>query len=175
VFPVEAFRHCPSCGVARQAPERGKNPLRCGGCGFTFFFNPTVAAGAFLFDPAGQCLFIRRANDPAIGALAIPGGFVDFGEPLEVALPREIQEEVGVTVTDLRFVCSAVNDYPYAGVTYPVVDCIFAGTMRDPSAARPLDAVAGIEWHRLVDVREEELAFPSIRIGRRALLAGKTG
>jgi ADP-ribose pyrophosphatase YjhB (NUDIX family) len=173
VFPVEAFRCCPSCGAARPESDVGTNPLRCGDCGFTFFFNPTIAAGAFLFDAAGRCLFIRRANEPAKGTLAVPGGFVDVGESLEVALPREIREEVGLTVTHLRYVCSAVNEYPYAGVTYWVVDCIFAAEVSDPASARPLDAVAGIEWHRIEDVGEEELAFPSIRIGRRVLLSGK--
>ena len=89
---------------------------------------------------------------------------MDAGERLEIALAREIEEEVGLTVADLRYVCSEVNDYPFAGVIYPVVDCIFTGKVTNPEAARPLDGVAGIEWRALDAVRDEELAFPSIRI-----------
>jgi ADP-ribose pyrophosphatase YjhB (NUDIX family) len=152
-------------------PHPGANPLDCVDCGFVFFFNPTVAAGAFLFDPAGRVLFIRRAHDPAKGMLAVPGGFVDFGEPVERGLRRELQEEVGLDVEVLRFVCSEVNNYPYRGLTYPVVDCLFVGNVPDPAAAKPLDGVAQIEWHRLDEVKEEELAFPSIRTGRRFLLS----
>src|SRR5439155_25600969 len=122
------------------------------------------------FDPAGRVLFIRRANEPAKGTLAVPGGFIDLGETLEAGLRRELREEVGLVVPDLRFVCSEVNHYLFAGVTYPVVDCLFAGTVADAAAAEPLDGVARIEWHRLADVREEDLAFPSIRTGRRILL-----
>lgn len=171
MYPVRSFRHCPSCGARRPPADVGTNPLRCPACPFTFFFNPTVAAGAFLFGPDGRALFIRRAHDPAKDMLAIPGGFIDAGETLETGLRREIEEEVGLTVTNLRFVCSEVNVYPYAGVEYPVVDCIFTGSVDDPGLVRPLDGVAGIEWHRLVDVRDEDLAFPSIRTGRRVLLA----
>jgi ADP-ribose pyrophosphatase YjhB (NUDIX family) len=166
LFPIRAFRHCPACGKARA--DVGANPLKCG-CGFTYFFNPTVAAGAFLFDPAGRALFIRRSNEPAKGLLAVPGGFIDLGETLEAGLRRELREEVGLVVTELRFVCSEENAYPYEGVTYPVVDCLFAGKVTDPKAAKPLDGVARIEWHELSAVRDDELAFPSIRTGRRKL------
>ena len=77
--PAEAFRHCPKCGSARPGPA-GDNPFRCPACGFTLFFNPTVAAAGFLFDAAGRALLIRREKEPAKGKLAIPGGFVDAGE-----------------------------------------------------------------------------------------------
>jgi ADP-ribose pyrophosphatase YjhB (NUDIX family) len=170
LLPIEQFRHCPACGNARA--DVGSNPLKCTECGFTFFFNPTIAAGAFLFDPADRVLFIRRAHEPAKGALAVPGGFIDFGETVEAGLRRELHEEVGLIVTELRFLCSDVNHYPFLGVTYPVVDCLFAGNVADPATAKPLDGVAKIEWHRLTDLREEELAFPSIRTARRKLLAG---
>jgi ADP-ribose pyrophosphatase YjhB (NUDIX family) len=153
----------------------GTNPLRCRDCSFSFFFNPTVAAGAFLFDAADRALFIRRANDPAKGSLAIPGGFIDVGETLESGLRREIEEEVGLAVAELQYVCSDINDYIYDGVTYPVVDCIFTGRVTDPNAARSLDGVAGIEWCMLRDVREDDLAFASIRAGRRALLREQSG
>jgi ADP-ribose pyrophosphatase YjhB (NUDIX family) len=169
VFPIDQFRHCPACGIPRTA---GTNPLTCPACGFTFFFNPTVAGGVFLFDPDDRVLFIRRANEPAKGMLAVPGGFIDFGETLEEGLRREVREEVGLEVIALRYVCSETNEYPYRGVTYPVVDCLFAGRVTDGGSAAPLDGVAGIEWHRLAAVRDEDLAFPSIRTGRRTLLAG---
>jgi len=171
LFPIQAFRHCPGCGRART--EVGTNPLNCG-CGFTFFFNPTVAAGAFLFDPAGRVLFIRRSNEPAKGLLAVPGGFIDLGETLEAGLRRELREEVGLTVTELRYICSEENAYLYEGVTYPVVDCLFAGKVTDPGAAKPLDGVARIEWHPLSAVRDDELAFPSIRTGPQKLLGPHT-
>ncbi len=44
----------------------------------------------------GGIVLVRRRNEP-IG-WALPGGFVDVGEPVEQAAVREILEETGLTV-----------------------------------------------------------------------------
>ena len=158
-MPVELFRCCPQCGAALPAPS---SPLCCSACGLRYYFNPTCAAAGFLHDAGGRFLFIRRAKDPAKGKLAVPGGFIDLGETAEEALRRETMEEVGLAIDDIRYVCSCTNLYPYGGVTYPVVDFIFAARALQPENALPLDAVAGIEWLQLNDADERELAFPSM-------------
>ena len=165
---VDVFCHCPSCGAALSVI--GQNPLRCTTCDLTWFFNPSCAAGAFLFDNQNRVLFIRRANDPRKGTLAVPGGFIDAGESAEDGLRREIREEVGLTVGPLRFLCSHPNRYEYAGITYEVCDFLFSANAQDAHEARSLDGVAGIEWLRLNEVNEDDLAFPSIRAGRAKLL-----
>ena len=157
--PAELFCHCPRCGFAVPPAS----PLKCAACGFLYFFNPTVAAAAYLFDADGRALFIRRAKDPAKGKLAVPGGFIDIGETAEEALRREVMEEVGLEVADLRYVGSWTNRYEYAGVVYPVVDLIFAGSAVRPETAQALDAVAGLEWRDPAGVDPAELAFPSLQ------------
>ena len=170
--PAELFQFCPRCGAARPAANAGRAPFECGSCGLTYFFGPTVAAAAWVFDPAGRALLIRRAKEPAKGMLAIPGGFIDTGETAEGALRREVREEVGLEIERVAFLTSYPNLYPYKGVTYPVVDLVFTAAAPDPAAARPLDAVAGLEWRRPADVDEAELAFPSLRESL-ALLKGR--
>jgi ADP-ribose pyrophosphatase YjhB (NUDIX family) len=160
--PRALFRHCPRCGAAIEAVAA--NPLACGACGFAFFFNPTVSAAGILVGAGGRALFIRRAHEPARGALALVGGFVDAGERPEDALCREVREEVGVALADVTYLCSFPNCYPYRGVTYHVADLIFTARVVDGADARALDGVAAVEWHDPRSLDPSSLAFPSMRV-----------
>lgn len=167
--PAELFRFCPRCGAARPADNHAQSPLRCGGCELVFYFNPTVAAAAFVFDPVGRVLLVRREKEPSAGKLGVPGGFIDFGESAEEGLRREVREEVGLELDRVRFLVSFPNVYAYREVTYPVVDLYFTADAVNPGAARPLDAVAGVEWRFPNEVPDDEVAFPSMRVALRAL------
>ncbi len=167
--PSELFRFCPRCGVPRAADNIGQVPLRCDACGFTFFFNPTVAAAAWVCDTQGRVLLIRRAKEPAQGKFGIPGGFIDIGETAEEGLRREVREEVGLEIDRIGFLMSCPNMYLYRDVTYPVVDLVFTALAINPENAKPLDGVAGIEWKFPAEVDPEELAFPSMRVSLAAI------
>jgi mutator protein MutT len=168
--PVELFRFCPRCGVRRPDENHGQSPLLCGSCSLAFYFNPTVAAAAFVLDTTGRVLLIRRAKDPSAGKLGVPGGFIDFGESAEDGLRREVREEVGIEIEQLRFLVSFPNTYFYREVTYPVVDLYFTAVAVSPESARALDAVLRVEWRMPHEVPEEEIAFPSMRVALRTLL-----
>ncbi|MBX9628274.1 MAG: NUDIX domain-containing protein [Gemmataceae bacterium] len=163
MLPAELFRFCPRCGAPVPPGSVGQAPFRCAGCDLTLFFNPAVAAGAWVFDAAGRVLLVRRAHDPQKGKFGLPGGFLDAGETAEAGLRREVREEVGLEVEAVEFLASVPNRYEYKGVTYPVVDLIFTARAVSPEAGRALDGVAGIEWHRPADIDPEELAFPSMK------------
>lgn len=47
-----------------------------------------------------RIVLIERKHEPL--GFAIPGGFVDYGETLERAAARELKEETGLTVRNLR-------------------------------------------------------------------------
>ncbi len=54
------------------------------------------AADAILLDDLGQTILITRLNNPGIGKLAIPGGFIDGDETPDAAARREAIEETGI-------------------------------------------------------------------------------
>lgn len=59
----------------------------------------TVDLAAFaLFGNELRVLLIRRKKDPYAGHWALPGGFLEIDEPIEVAARRELREETGLDV-----------------------------------------------------------------------------
>ncbi|GAC1485510.1 MAG: hypothetical protein NVS1B9_03570 [Solirubrobacteraceae bacterium] len=62
--------------------------------------------------PARCVLLIQRAGEPFAGQWALPGGFVDQGEPVRHAGPRELEEETGVVVPEAELVLLGVWDTP---------------------------------------------------------------
>jgi ADP-ribose pyrophosphatase YjhB (NUDIX family) len=132
-------------------------------CRFTLFFNAASAVAGILVRSDGYALFIRRAKDPGKGRLGMPGGFVDAGESAERALIREIREEVGLEVRELRYLSSHPNLYAYADVTYTTLDLFYTATVSDPQHAIPLDAVESLVWADPLTVDLEEIAFDSMR------------
>jgi 8-oxo-dGTP diphosphatase len=79
-----------------------------------------TADGAMITD--NKILLIKRKNDPFKGKWALPGGFVEYGETVEDAVVREVQEETGIitTIKDLIGIYSDPNRDP-RGHTITVV------------------------------------------------------
>lgn len=78
---------CPTC---EDLPVEDKRRPRLG------------CAGIVSLGCNGVLLGVRN-KEPARGTLVLPGGGVKWGESLEDTLQREIDEETGMAIQDIRF------------------------------------------------------------------------
>jgi 8-oxo-dGTP pyrophosphatase MutT (NUDIX family) len=159
-----SFRFCPACASPRLVSDRGRRWI-CPDCGFEYFHNVATAAG-IVIDVAGRVLFLVRAREPALGKLALPGGFVEPGERAEDAALRECREELGWAPEKLEFLASYPNLYPYKGVPYATCDIYFRSSA--PSLnLETLDIDQGesssVRLAGLADLSWDLVAFESTR------------
>ncbi|MFH0863577.1 MAG: NUDIX domain-containing protein [Candidatus Gottesmanbacteria bacterium] len=65
------------------------------------FPEPTV--GALIFNPKGE-IFLMKSHKWK-NKYVMPGGHIELGETMENALKREIKEETGLKISDIKFLC----------------------------------------------------------------------
>ncbi|MEU3227852.1 NUDIX domain-containing protein [Streptomyces sp. NPDC006976] len=92
--------HCGGCGAPYTGlASPGHWPRTCAACGDTAYRNPLPVAVALLPVTDGNTtglVVITRTIEPALGGLALPGGFIDHTEDWKHAVVRELREETGI-------------------------------------------------------------------------------
>lgn len=94
-------RVCGACG-AKTEPSREERALVCPDCGLTVY--PTIAPVVMVAVTDGDRLLLTRyAGRGGYRRHALVAGFVEVGETFEDAVRREVMEEVGLRVKNIRF------------------------------------------------------------------------
>ncbi|TFG58768.1 MAG: NUDIX domain-containing protein, partial [Spirochaetales bacterium] len=126
---------------------------------------------------AGRLLFIRRNRNPGKGLLDLPGGFVDPAESAETAIRREIKEELGAALRDLRYFGSYPNRYFYNEVWYNTCDLYFTAGLESGALMLNTEEIAGIEYISPEEYAApgfpENIAFDSAKAALRDFAAGQ--
>ena len=100
-----------------------------------------LVAACALIDADGRVLLAQRPQGKAMaGMWEFPGGKVEPGESLEVALKREILEELGIKIRVDDEFFNVDHDYPAKSVRLHFFNCTIL-----EGEAQPLD-VADLRW-----------------------------
>lgn len=102
-------RFCSACGerLTRKAVE---GAMACPVCKLDFFprLNPVVITRV----TRGNTILLARRAHGVLPFYSVIAGFVEAGETLEAAVSREIREEVGIAVKNIRYFASQPWPFP---------------------------------------------------------------
>jgi NAD+ diphosphatase len=157
-------QYCGRCGTPTE-PAPGERAMRCPSCGLSAF--PRLA-------PAMITLVTRGDDGPDQEALLARGvlwkvpmysclaGFVEPGESLEGAVVREVKEEVGLTVGDVRYQGSQPWPFPHS------LMCGFRARHLSGDIVLDETEIADANWYRRNDMPPIP---PGISIARKLINA----
>lgn len=126
---------CSRCSKSMKRSDK-ERMLYCEACGFQTY--PTISPCVIVAVHTGNRLLLTKYAGRAYTRYALIAGFVEIGESLEDAVHREVMEEVGLKVKNLKF---------YKSQPWPFTDTILAGFF------------AELEGDDTITIQEDELAL----------------
>lgn len=111
----ENHRFCSRCGQPMMRSEK-ERMLYCESCGFQTY--PTISPCVIVAVHDGSRLLLTKYAGRAYTRYALIAGFAEVGESLEKTVHREVMEEVGLKVKNLKF---------YKSQPWPFTDTLLAG------------------------------------------------
>jgi NAD+ diphosphatase len=153
----DTHTHCPVDGTP-TVPDPGGHSTRCPADGTEHFPRTDPAVIMLVTDPDDRCLLARNAAWPG-RRVSILAGFVDPGESAEQAVIREVAEETGIKVTNVRYVGSQ---------PWPMPRSLMLGFRADAPAGQAIsvdhEELAEAYWFSrdelLAAIKAREIALP---------------
>lgn len=124
-----------------------------------------VTTDALVYVKEGNEIFVllvERGNEPFKNKWALPGGFIEMDEILELACIRELQEETGLVVDKMKQfrVYDAVDRDP----RHRTISVIYSAGLDKREQVKGGDDAARAGWFPVSDL--PELAFDHLQILR---------
>ena len=119
----------------------------------------------------GRVLLGRRRGSHGVGDYAAPGGHIEFGESFEQAARREVREETGLEITELRLL--SVGNYIFKRDDgerhYIDVDFVCEAPAGEAQLMEP-EKCDGWDWYDL-----DDLPRPLFIVTRRMIESLRSG
>ncbi len=104
-------RFCGRCGV-RTESQGAERARKCPQCGLLHY--PRLAPAIIVLVERGDKVLLARSRRFPPGMFSVLAGFVEPGESLEEAVVREVKEEIGISIRDLRYFGSQPWPFPHS-------------------------------------------------------------
>lgn len=141
-----ANKFCPKCGAKLHHDEK-ERMMKCGGCGFMIFprINPSVIVAVTNGDK-----LLMTLRTPTSDHHSLVAGFVEVGESFEDTVRREVMEETGVKIKNLKY---------YKSQPWSFSDSLLAGYFAeldgDDKITVQKEELFDAQWVARSDIKEE--------------------
>ena len=158
--------HCPRCGAPTEPDQSGW--IRCCTQDGSEHYPRTDPAVIMAVTDADDRLLLARSPHWPEGRLSVLAGFVEPGESLEAAVAREVLEEVGVVVEQVRY----LGNQPWPFPSSLMVG--FTSRALDPTLHLDMEEIVEAVWVSRAELGEMVLAgrfgiSPTVSIARRII------
>lgn len=145
---------CPRCKTSLTYDD---HTARCSSCGFIIYQNVSVGVGAII-EKDQAILLVKRKFDPHKNTWDIPGGFLNIDESFELALQRELHEELKVETQINRYLGSEADEYDGRPIINAIFHCTIVSGM--PIAT---DDISEIQWFDRENIPYSDIAFAYVK------------
>ncbi len=160
----ESRRFCGHCG-ARMTESTIERALVCPECGQIEY--PKISPAVIVAITNGDKLLMSRYRDRPYRGYALIAGFVEIGESFEETIRREVMEEVGLKVKNIRYFASQ----PWAFTDTEMIG-FFAELDGDDTIRLQEDELSEAGWYHRDEIPDDELR---ISVGSEMKMAFKYG
>lgn len=158
----ESRKFCGCCG-SRTEDSRTERALVCTKCGHTEY--PKICPAVIVAVMDGDRLLMSRYKGRAYRGYALIAGFVEIGETFEETVRREVMEEVGLRVKNIRY----YKSQPWAFTDTEMIG-FFAELDGDDAIRLQEDELSEAGWYHRDEIPED---VSSISVGSEMKMAFK--
>ncbi len=141
--------YCGECGT-KTVQKSDERAIICPNCNNTVF--PRIAPAVIAAIVCGDKILLARGVNFPGRWYSLLAGYVDIGESLEEALIREVKEEVGINIWNIRY---------YKSQPWPLSGSLMIGFIAEADATQPLEIdakeIADAEWYTRGELPEHAL------------------
>lgn len=141
-------RFCGVCGHPMELHDT-ERAMRCPVCGYVDY--PKICPAVIVGVIDGERILLTKYANRTFTRYALIAGFTEFGETLEGTVHREVMEEVGLKVKNIRY----YKNQPWAFSESLLVG-FFADLDGDGSVTLDTDELAIGEWKYRDEIPEDE-------------------
>ncbi|MDO8990153.1 MAG: NAD(+) diphosphatase [Sideroxyarcus sp.] len=129
-------RYCGKCGSPTAVKPR-QFAMQCATCGLVSY--PRISPAVMVLIRRGNALLLARSPRFKPGVFSALAGFVEAGETLEQCAAREVREEVGIEIANLRYYGSQSWPFPDSLMVAFFADYAGGTITPDPSEIEAAD------------------------------------